>query len=252
MKFLKRLLSKRNNAGFTLLEVVVSVGLMGLLIVSMTVFVTPVLKVAAGNKMDVRATILAETLDSYLNRNIMNSKAVVVFTGVANFAKPAQKTTDLNSIYASNELKELTDNLNTNLSRYGANSYEIRCVGINWSTDERTNDQKYMLTLYKIAKAAEDKLRIVGQNEIFEDCFYDGLFPTVEIEQVTNDEGAVVQALKVNVDVFDNAGMSSIVFRGNGYTKLVNGDFIKTKSIRTPEDDEHADVYIFYVIRKTF
>lgn len=252
MKFLKRLLSKRNNAGFTLLEVVISVGLMGLLIVSMTIFVTPVLRAAAGTQKDNRATILAETLDSYLNRNIMNSKAVVVFTGVANFASPTQKTTDLNAIYASDELKELTDNLNTNLSRYGANSYEIRCIGVNWNTDERTNDQKYMLTLYKIDKAAEDKLRIVDQNEIFEDCFYDGLFPIVEIEQVTNDEGAVVQALKVNVDVFDNATMSSIVFTGSGYTKLVNGDFIKTKSVRTPDEGEHADAYIFYVIRKTF
>ena len=54
MKYLKRLLSKRNNAGFTLIEVVISVALLGILVLSMTFVVTPVLRAGGTRKKQPR------------------------------------------------------------------------------------------------------------------------------------------------------------------------------------------------------
>lgn len=260
MKYLKRLLSKRNNAGFTLLEVVISVALLGILVLSMTFFVTPVLRAADESKGDIRATVLAETVDSYLNKCLTNADRVNVFTGVATKSyNETQRNNDLQKIYDS-ELEEIFNRVKEN------SSYEVRCIIIGWNEDLRTHEHKYMLSIAKLEVGAGDKYTIKEPtNKIFEDCFYDGLFPEITIEQVyakdgkEDPSGTPAPVLKLSIDVYGDEEETDLTASGKGYTDLVNirnaadgaKNNVKIKPVRTPNSDEaHTDTYIFYCIRK--
>lgn len=260
MKFLKRLLSKRNNAGFTLLEVVISVGLMGLLVVSMTVFVTPVLKVAAGTQKDNRATLLAETLESYIDRNTKYAEFFAVYTGIARVGSDAgnvQRTTDLQNMFADSYLQKFKSFMADNSAKY-----QVRCISVNWQMDKRTNEAKFMLNLNKIEDGVGGEYTIAKTNQVFDDCFYDMLYPTIEIEQVISKTTAQpAAALKINVDVYDSGTMTNYAARGEGYVGMLNvelnasknpNDRMFFKQVRTPEEGELTDTYIFYITRNTF
>lgn len=253
MKLLKRLMSKRNNAGFTLVEVVISIALLGILLVSMTMFVGPVLSAAAGTKKDIRASILSETIDAYIDRSIKNARYVAVFGGVA--ISGTQKTTDMQAIYNSEELKKFKAFFNAD----NEDKYEVRCIGINWTMDDRTNESKYILTLGKVGIGTGDNYVITQTNKVFEDCFYDGLYPKITIEQVVSTEdSSKAPALKSTIEVYTNDSMDTMAISGTGYTQLINvtkdkideSMFIKT--VRTPAASEQTDTYIFYITRSTF
>ena len=255
MKFLKRLMSKRNNAGFTLVEVVISVALLGILLVSMTMFVGPVLQAATGTKKDIRATILADTVDAFVDRSVKNSRYIAVFDGVAQTGS-TQYATDIKNIYESEEYKKLTKFMTEDSN---ANIYDLRCISINWRMDDRTNEYKYMLAMNKLTDESVYKYEIKEKKQVYDDCFYDGLFPMISIEQVYATDGTTkVPALKIGVDVFSNDAMTDIAISGAGYTELINlstdsvGDNVLFKSIRTSAADEKSDIYIFYVTRKSF
>lgn len=260
MKYLKRLLSKRNNAGFTLIEVVISVALLGILVLSMTFVVTPVLRAANEQEGDIRATVLAETIDSYLNKCLTNADRVNVFTGVASKSySETLRNNDLAQIYSS-ELDDMYKKVREN------SSYEMRCIVISWNEDLRTHQHKNMLSVAKLVIGAGDKYTIQEpMNKIFEDCFYDGLYPEITVEQVIakdgkeDPSGTVAPVLKVTIDVYGDEEETDLTANGRGYTDLVNirnvtdgaAKNVKIKQIRTPNPDEaHSDTYIFYCIRK--
>ena len=255
MKFLKRLFSKRNKAGFTLIEVVISVGLMGVQLVSMMLFTTPVLKAASENKKDNRATILAETLESYIDRNTKYAEYFAVFTGVA--INGAQRTVDLQNMYQSEALQKFRTFMNDNSTKY-----QVRCISINWQMDQRTNQAKYMLNLNKVADGTGGGYTISKVNPVFDDCFYEALYPTINIEQVISKTTALpAAALKISVDIFSDAEMNNYSTRGEGYVSLLNVELNASKNpnermffneVRTPSSDELTDTYIFYITRNTF
>ena len=251
MKFLKRLLSKRNNGGFTLIEVVISVGLLGVLLVAMTIFVTPILQASNETQTDIRAGILAESLEAYIDRSVKVSKYVTVFSGVS--------AANLPTIYGD-----------VALDRFDATKvdpdYEVRCIGINWETDVQTNEQKYMLKIWKVKEGVgTNHVRLDTSNKVFEDCFYDGLFPEISVEQLKlyEEDGVTVKqtapALWLEVNVYNNAAMSNMAMAGDGYVQFLN---IDTSTMGTnlkfvdksgsAGGAEHLDTYIFYIARKSF
>lgn len=246
MKFIKRLTSARNKAGFTLVEVIVSMALLGILCVTMTAFVGPILNSSVDTEKDVRATIIAETIDAYINRSLQNAKDVSIYTDV--------DTTEL--VQVSNDLDWFKPKFGT--SALDPNKYEVRCIALKWLEDEKTNQMKYMLTLGKVEKGVSDKYIITQENRIFEDCFYDGVYPDLHIEQVTADDGTNVSALKLTVDIYTDQQMNSLSLSGEGYTNLINinklaaSTDIKLTTVGTPSDGSRTSTYIFYIIRKTF
>lgn len=257
MKLLKKLMSKRNNAGFTLVEVVISVALLGVLLVSMTLFVGPVLQAAGGAKKDIRASVLAETISAYVDRSVKYSRHVAVFDGAA--ITGAQKTTDMNAIYDSDELKKFKEFFEADPDAHFENIYEIRCIGICWRMDDRTNESKYMLSLGKVGKAGTGRYEILKTTQVFEDCFYDELFPVIKVEAVSSPtDGSKTPAFKMNIDVYSNDAMTDVAMSGAGYTQLINitkdnaEKNLSFKTVRTPASGEKTDTYIFYITRKTF
>lgn len=267
MKKLKSLLRRRRkNSGFTLVELVVSCGLLGILVVGVTAFIAPVLKTAGDSEKDVRATLLAQTMDEYVNRSIRDSYYVAIFTN-------ADRTmvTD-NAVITKNEnIKAMKDYVDKNNE-----IYELKCFSYSWAEDVQSNEYKYMLMSekFKVGSTA-----LEGSIPVFENCFYDGLFPEIEIEQLkgknlsgdisdssesiaeSGSEGEVpISAVKTTFNIYTVAEMKTPSFIGYGFTEFINvraaSDENKTqKFMFYPIEDmastaEHPTTFIYYVARK--
>lgn len=257
MKILKRLLSKRNNAGFTLVEVVISIGLLGILLVSMTIFVGPVLQAAADTKKDIRATILAETVDAYISRSVMNANYVAVFTGISALTDANSHTAhdnDMPTVFSSSELKTLYDFMHKDNN---SDNYEVRCISIVRGEDYLL-DKKWMVYQNKVEDDINDMYKISETIGVFEECFYDGLFPQITVEQATDSSGNPASALKLTIDIYNNKEMTDMSMTGDGFSQLINiekGKVADQVLFHSPiHNDANTiyDTYIFYISRKTF
>ena len=60
MKKILRLLKRRNNGGFTLIEVIISCALLAILILAVMGMVTPVMSVVMSNEKNANALMIAE------------------------------------------------------------------------------------------------------------------------------------------------------------------------------------------------
>lgn len=262
MKRLKRLLRRRRkNSGFTLVELVVSCGLLGILVVGVTAFIGPVLRSAAEDEKNVRATLLAQTIDEFVSRSTRDSYYVAIFTDARR--SDAYEGGDIAKNENLKAMKEFVDKNNE--------IYELKCFSYSWSEDTQSHEYKYMLMTekFKSASAAlENK-----PAPVFEYCFYDGLFPEVTIESIMvnkgsaessdGDSGAVEEvaaAIKSTYTVYTKQEMTHEEFVGVGYTEFCNvrvdSDENKTMKFKFyPIEDmdsgeEHPTTFIYYVARK--
>lgn len=277
MKKLKSLLRRRKkNSGFTLVELVVSCGLLGILVVGVTAFIGPVLKTAGDSEKDVRATLLAQTMDEYVNRSIRDSYYVAIFTN-------ADRTMvgKTGSISQNENILAMKDFVDQNKE-----VYELKCFSYSWTEDTQSNEYKYMLMSEKFQEATtaletssttDPKTR--RPIPVFEDCFYDGLFPQIEVEQLkgkapgadssesvsTGDDSGSgeevdIPAIKTTFNIYTTENMANPSFIGYGYTEFINvraaSDENKTKKFKFyPIEDmestaEHPTTFIYYVARK--
>lgn len=185
---LKRLLKKRNNGGFTLVEVIVSCALLSILVLGVMGFVGPVMNIIRVNEKNARATMLAETINSYINGCLKNAKMVEVFTlsdnsDIQATAVPAfrAKPDGLNKI---DEFMKVSEN---------QTNYEIRCLGATWELDSSTGGTKSKIVLTNCTlnrtktTTAEGEIYSLelqsstSQVKVFDDALYDGLYPVINI-----------------------------------------------------------------------
>lgn len=199
---LKRLLRMRNKSGFTLVEVIISCALLGILVMGMVMFMTPVLSIINTGQKSARATMLAETIDTYIAGCIKNAARVHV---VDNVSISRMSSTGVMGFYFANE------NI-LNFMREGNNSskYEVRCLGICWLDNQALdgNQNKDRSTLggesnvkkkLMLAHYVVDNNFTAGYNntlklqtdastgkaiytKVFDDMLYNGLYPVVTIE----------------------------------------------------------------------
>lgn len=182
----KRLLKKRNNGGFTLLEVIISCALLSILVLGVMGFVGPVMNMVRVNEKNARATMLAETINSYISGCLKNAKMVEVFT-----------LTNMEEASATNSavLKGKSDGLNKINTFLKSdpdifNKYDVRCLGISWMNDTKspgkrklvlTNNRGEFTSLsgdnYSLALNASD----AGVTKVFDDALYNGLYPVIEV-----------------------------------------------------------------------
>ena len=274
MKRLKRLLRrKRKNSGFTLVELVISCGLLGILVLGITAFIGPVLRSVASNEKNVGATLLAQTMDEYINRSVRDSYYVAIFTDASR-----SQTADDGSITKKDSIQAMkkfaTDN---------SDIYELKCMSFVWAEDPQTNEHKYMLmtetvktTTGGLVTNSETDISKKMPQPVFEYCFYNGLFPQVEIEQLMGKAAAPddlasldasdpesevpVPAIKNTYKISASQDMSTAAFIGVGYTEFANvrADSDENKTLKFkfyPVEDmesgeEHPSTFIYYVARK--
>lgn len=276
MKKLKRLLRcGRKNSGFTLVELVVSCGLLGILVLGVTAFIGPVLRSAADNEKNVRATLLAQTMDEYVNRSIRDSYYVAIFTNATR-----DMVGDDGAITQNENIKAMKDFVDSNNK-----IYELKCFSYSWTEDVQSSEYKYMLMseTFKTASTAlvtnlTGDLSARKPVSVFEYCMYDGLFPQIDIVQLegkadnisdsSSDVGSEsdsnakvpVAAIKTTYTVNVNQNMDNAGFIGIGYTNFVNvraaSDDNKVLKFKFyPIEDmgsgaEHPTTFIYYVARK--
>ena len=195
----KRLLSKRNKGGFTLVEVVISVALLSILVLGVMSFAGPVMELIAGNQKAGRATMLAETINSYIEGCLKSAKYVQPFENVPRAAT-----------YSGALVLKASTDANTGLNKFNtfmktdpdAANYEVRCIGIRW-LDDATNSgkQKLMLTnevvdnnftqdpVYTLS--IKEPSNPADTRKVFDDVMYKGLYPVIHLENFTQTSSSV-------------------------------------------------------------
>lgn len=274
LKKFKRRLFSRKNGGFTLVEVIVSAALLGVLLVGIIAFITPALSMMKEEETNSHASMVASSLENYITRSLRSTPYVKIVTNATNsdFSTGAPLMADGGDIQTMLKWAALSENVNI---------YEIRCISLRMMTDSRTGETKYMMYQDYVSE-----LGALKSMPVFDDCFYDGLFPEVTLKQATNqyrdgtfpkNEDGTTQtlanrpALEIDINIYDDDSMdgSDLVFTGYGLTELYmiatnkyDPDTNKnsygytiypSEQARSDDDAETAnshDVYIFYAARK--
>lgn len=195
LKRIKRLLKKRNNAGFTLTEVIIASALLGILMLGVLGFTQPVLKSVKEKEQNARAVMLAETIESYIASSTRYAYYVQTFSGVTADDTKSVSLTDLPTIaqakytgtdFPKNQNASLESMMNclSKLNKY-VDNYEIRCIGMRWLDDPKTGEKKLMLT-NEVVDQKTCALDTSKTKYVFETCFYDGLYPVLEYKNYDN------------------------------------------------------------------
>lgn len=200
LKRIKRRLMKRNNAGFTLVEVIVASALLGILLLGVLGFTQPVLKSVKEKEQDARAVMLCETIESYIAQSTRYAYYIQTFSGVipddVTSSSPTSLAPIANKAYLydgtpENAYKEkydghsLVNMLYCLNSVLGTTDYEIRCIGMRWLTDPKTGEKKLMLT-NEVVDQATCALDLTKSKLVFEPCYYDGMYPILKFDNYGN------------------------------------------------------------------
>ena len=180
MKYLKRLSKWRNSSGFTLVEVIVSTALLGVLIVGILLFMTPVFGMIDNNEVNQKADRTATTMELYLSKSLRSALFVKVYTG----AKFGDINDASGAIYTDEAFITMKDFASANSA-----NYELRCISIKYVEDTNPSNSsigdspyKYMLfnekidTAYYMLDGAKTEL-------IFDECFYEDIYPKFEFRR---------------------------------------------------------------------
>lgn len=284
MKRLKRLSRWRNSSGFTLVEVIVSTALLGVLIIGILLFMTPVFSLAGSSETNTKANRFATTLELYVSKSLRSSVYIKAYTG----AKISDVNSNSGAIYTDADFQSMKDFVVAN-----STNYELRCMSIRYVEDTNprnssTGDTAYKYMLYNDKIDTSKYFLDESKSElVFDECFYEDIYPqfAFEVKPVYFDEnGAVIDttapditldadgkpdtakltlypAIEMNIDVYEEEKMEeySRVFKGLSYIEANNIKSLQLNSkgtykIYLPKEvtdgTTNKDIYIFYVARK--
>lgn len=273
MKRILSLLKKRNSGGYTLVEVIISTALLGILIVGVLIFMTPVFGMMETNEYYSKADRLTTTMETYISKSIRRSLYVKVFTG----ADDSDITTTSGAIFTDNDYKSLVEFMSKPGNK---DRYTLNCISIRYEVDNnpRNNSQgnnarKYMLynetintTHYTMNSASE---------LVFGESFYEDLYPTVDLSVVKvnfDSSGNILEdplpvgvtpaatrtpGLGLEIGVFNEESMHEV------YRVFTGKSVVECNNIKSPEANPQCkykiyditelttgkDIYIFYITR---
>lgn len=193
---LKRLFNKRNAGGYTLVEVIIATALLGILIVGVLGFVTPVFSIMQSSDEVKKAERAAATMEHYIAKNLRKSLYIKVYTNAA--------IDDLNgpTAWIQQDDADFEKMVNFFDSNERKEDYTLRCLSIKYETDSNIRNsstgataQKYMLYTYSYDWATGE---FVDPVNVFEECFYEDIYPKFSFESrsvwVNPDTNAEVEA----------------------------------------------------------
>lgn len=203
---LKRLLRLRNSSGFTLVEVIIACALLGILILGMMGFITPVLTSVREKERNARAYMLSEAINTYISESIQYAYYIATFTGATSKDTYGSSAVIADLKYSGTEFSGSKDgclkDMKTALD--GKFPYEIKCIGFRWRQDQISGEWKLMVTNEKV----EDDFTInpAKSKLIFEECFYEKLYPTVTFLNYNSQKPDEV-GTSVNTDIAPGIGL---------------------------------------------
>lgn len=180
---LKRLLKKRNKGGFTLVEVVIACALLSILVLGVLNFVAPVMNRVAVARVNGRATMLAESINTYISGVLKTAYMVEVYENttfeIASDTNPSEnlKSVSSDGLHEIDEFMQEGDNM--------AN-YEVRCIGMKWLKDNGNKGKKKLMLVScdveNTLSAGTIPLNLTSRRIVFNSPLYDGLYPIVTLE----------------------------------------------------------------------
>lgn len=268
---IKRLLKVRNSSGFTLVEVIISCALLSILILGIMMFVTPVLKMVTSGQKNARATMLSETVDTYISGVLRTAKMVEIFENVdCTFPE----TTSLNLMSSSPDGAGL--HMIDEFMRTGDNAlnYEVRAIGIVIKDSDVIAKQG--IRIYNIPVENDYHLatstlaaKLSEARPAFHDLMFEGLYPTVKIEAFksqdsdTGDETTTnARGYRISTKVYSDSKCysqasdearekSMLAFEGITYFEAMNldkpaSDIIQVKPTIQDAMDAHGEAENLY------
>lgn len=254
-KFIKRLRRWRNKSGFTLVEVIVASALLGVLLIGVMGFATPVMKSVREKEQNARAVLLEEAIHNYVMSSLRYATYVQTFSGAtqvdasagAGVAIPLTSLSYTGADYPDHHGEGLQNMMDT-LATMDPNAYEIRCLGVRWLDDPKTSQKKLVLT-NEYVNQTNCALDFTKTKPVFENCFYDGLYPVITFEnydtqyqlmdesgnpedQTPADEVKLANGLRVITDIYltddcyntfeEVRERTFLTFSGTSYVDLKN------------------------------
>ncbi len=276
---LRRLFNKRNNGGFTLAEVIISTALLGILVIGMLLFMTPVFSMAETSEEAVKADRAVSTMEVYLSKSLRNAIFVKVFTDT-NISAAAHNSSAMfvDSDYA--QMRQfVADNPN----------YQLNCISIRYIVDSNPRNQSnsenpYKYMLHNETITAQYTLDGSKSELIFDQGFYEDLYPKFTISHLSVDFDAsgnpipdtppaggtppvvdktLTPGIVIDIEAFNAETMTTDdkVFTGKSIIQMNN---IKSPAINSggeykiynntaidPSGGSGKDTFIFFVTRKS-
>ena len=266
MKNVVRIFKKRASHGFTLVEMIIAVALLGVLLAGMVILVSPVLNTFNDNEKLLTAESVSSVIQEYFSRSLRNASRVVVVTNA---------TYDDNSSNddIKKEVKKLNDFI-TDTSVNGVPQYSIKCLSL------RCVDGKYYVCDEPLNLSLGDSILTGNSNysnlqkKVFSDCLYNDLYLDYKIamgevspgvDPITGQPLGGVPSnnfLQMDIDVYTDAARKELVCSTTSVMELrqikfqlragksTDNYYVKTINV-TGEDpaDTNKDIYIYYVSR---
>lgn len=272
-KYLTRLFKKRNSSGFTLVEVIVSTALIGVLMIGIVMFISPVFSMVDTNETAQRADRTATTLELYLSKSLRNTVFVKVFTG----AETDDVTKVEGAIRVDADFKEMEEFVQKNSDNYQLNCLSIKYVKDTNPRNSSLGDDPYKFMLFN--ESFDSNYVHLGSEPVFEECFYEDIYPKFTFDRETmkvelDDEGKIIAedavpkpevkttlypGIQLDIDIYSDENMEDYgqIFKGTSYIEINN---IKSMQINSEGkykifpneelDPNKNDMYVFYVSRK--
>lgn len=263
IKRLMSLLHKKNSGGFTLVEVIVSCALLGVLLLGVMLFINPVFDMLKVEKQDAKASVVASSIENYITRSLRSTTHVKVFRNATYYENMENGVLFGNGTSTSgdSDLNEMRAFVDSN-----KDIYELRCISFTLKNDPKTGEVRYVMS-QEYLNDAKTGLDLNYQVQVFDQCYYTGLYPKVAVGAVAkvdpetgnkvqkedpNNPGSyldVYHGIQISVNMYDSSIFepNSLVFAGSGSTELFMVAMDDTKyhiygSRNVREDDEVAGV----------
>lgn len=188
MKRIKRLFNRRNSAGFTLVEVIVATALLGVLLVGIIFFISPVFQNVETEGQINKANRAVTTMEWYISKTLRSSVFAKAYSGVdyTDLASGGYIFVDATSKDPadpeSGQLKDMIDLVNS-----APKNYELRCLSFLYVEDTNNKNSsfddapyKYMVYNEKVTISASSKSAEIDKDAripVFEACFYEDIYP---------------------------------------------------------------------------
>lgn len=253
MKKIVRLLTKRRNHGFTLVEMIVSIALLAVLLGGMMIFISPILASYNDNQKLYTAENVSNCVQEYITHSLRNAYAVNIFTNASYDDNADAAVTDKvgQMVTYVNDKNKNTDNKNR--------SYELRCISL------RAEGDKVYMYNEQIDTSKTLGTYLNGSKKVFSDVLYNNLYMEYEFSLPDENPDEAVEELSKDtfaytIKAYGDKDKKKLVFIGTGLSELYAVRTMLTSGGKNSEyyinliDLASAsggkDIYIYYIARK--
>lgn len=230
-----RLLVKKRNRGFTLVEMIVSVAILAILMAGMMLFISPVVRSFNDTNRNMLAENVSTCVQKYITSSIRNADKVIVF---------GNTNDEQLKISGNDKISALKKFCADNKTSGGANAYVLKCISLRFDD----TDGRYYLYHETINTSGvgdtTDPLNAATRFNVFSKVLYRDLYIDFTFQKPLDMDKAGESpqpvrkdALQMSVNTYADKEHNNLLFVGSGLTELrqIKKDIAKNKAGSTCE-----------------